>query len=295
MSFHVGLLYSTHRFLDFAMENQIRADEVSQMQERFELTPARQVYKVSQECNWIRISADGFVEVSERGKQIQQVGDASEKLRLQLPDLIDYHKPPWSKKIMYGREEARSSMPPNVEQCFKECGLFDAWSVDLIKTWDGLSTSARSRRSDALQEVGRQAELWSLKYEEKRTRKRPIWQSLESAYSGYDLLSVKSAKDRTRLRIEVKGSERPPRQSTFFLTRQEWSTATRSSNYHFHLWFVSRQPKLFVVDYKHVIEHIAENRGKGSWHNLEIPFSAFSMFGKDIKISQYPMVGLEVS
>lgn len=287
MSFHVGLLYSTHDFLDLVVSDTIRANEFSRLNEKFTLAPAHEVYRVSQDCNWIRVSDDGTIEVSERGKSIHAVHDAGERLRLQLADLIAFHNPPWAKKLMYGRREAIPALPTNAEQCFRESGLLDKWTDELIRCWDELGKNARIRRSDNLHEVGRQAELWSVQFEKHRTGKEPAWQSLDSSFAGYDVLSEKSKRSSKALRIEVKGSERKPNQATFHVSKHEWKTAYRLGDYQFHLWFVSEFPKLYVVDYTYVDDHISVNQGDGKWSSVEVPFSPFLNFEKRIQLPKY--------
>lgn len=294
MSFHVGLLYSTHDLLNLAMSDTIKASEFSKLVDKFTLAPAHEVYRISQDCNWIRVSEDGLIKVSERGEVIQGAQDAEARLRLQLADLIDFHNPPWAKKLMYGRQEALPALPSDAEQCFKESGLLDKWSDELIRCWDGFGKFARIRRSDNLLEIGRQAEQWSVQFETHRTDTPPEWQSLDSAFAGFDVLSVKTKRNSKALRIEVKGSERKPNQASFFVSRHEWKTATRLGNYQFHLWYVSKQPKLYVVDHKHVVNHISINQGNGEWSSVEVPFRPFLGFEKRIAPANYSLKSKEV-
>lgn len=291
MSFHVGLLYSTHQFLDLVASNTIRANEFAKLDDKFALVPAQEVYRVAQDCNWVRISKDGVIEVSERGEAIHAHRDAYARLRLQIADLIDFHDPPWAKKLMYGRSEALPALPPDAEQCFKESGLLDDWSDEVIKCWDNFGKSARMRRSDDLHEVGRQAEQWSVLFEKRRTGKVPIWQSLDSAFAGFDVLSVKTRRNSNALRIEVKGSERKPKEATFFVSRNEWKTANRPGNYQFHLWYVSNHPKLYVVNHARVADHISINQGDGAWSAVEVPFRPFLEFEKRISTAEYALDG----
>ena len=77
MSFHVGLLYSTHDLLNLAASDAIKASEFSKLDDKFTLAPAHDVYRISQDCNWIRVSEDGLIKVSERGEVIQGAQDAA--------------------------------------------------------------------------------------------------------------------------------------------------------------------------------------------------------------------------
>lgn len=287
MSFHVGLLYSTHDFLDLVVSGMIKADEFKNLEEKFTLVPASDVYKVAQACNWIRIAQDGVIIPSERGKKIQSIPDASQKLRLQIADLIDTHNPAWARKLMYGRREALPGMPEDAEQCFRESGLLDEWSGEIIREWDNLGKNARQRRSESSQKIGRQAELWAVQFEEVRTEGAPELIALESSFAGFDVLSQLSRANDKVLRIEVKGSTRRPNEASFFITRNEWATANRLGNYKFHLWFVSTDPKLYVVDYKKVEGHISLNQGNGNWSTVEIPYKPFLDCEKRIRAAEY--------
>src|SRR5262249_38882254 len=69
-------------------------------------------------------------------------------------------------------------------------------------------------------------------------------------FVGYDVLSRLTSTDPTPLPIEVKGSERRPKEADFVITRNEFRTAQGSETYTFHLWYVSRPPQLFVVPFE---------------------------------------------
>jgi hypothetical protein len=78
--------------------------------------------------------------------------------------------------------------------------------------------------------------------------------------------------------IEVKGSERRPKEADFVFTRNEYRTAQDSDNYVVHLWFVGDPKLLFVVPFKEVAQHLPRDSGKGAWENTRIPFAPFASF-----------------
>lgn len=275
MSFSVGILYSTQEFLEFAAINQIAAKGMVATKTKFGISPSDAVFDVSQENKWILVDANGFVQLTESGEMIRRGATALERLRLQLPYLISTYKPTWANRLQYGREPAKSAMPSNVEQCFEEAGLFEDWNNELIQYWSELGKESRARLSHTLGNIGLQAEAWSREYEQFRTRNTPLWKSLDTSFAGYDILSVRSRRNRNVLRIEVKGSLLAPKQAIFNVTENEWETASRSGNYFFHLWLVASPPRLFVVSYRDVRLHISKNRGDGKWKNIAIPYRPF--------------------
>jgi hypothetical protein len=267
----------------------IRATEFSNLEEKFTLVPAKDVYAVSQECNWIRISEDGLIRPSERGEIIQAVKEPENRLQLQLEDLIKIYNPPWAKRIIYGRKETLPALPSDAEQCFKESGLFDVWTKGLRRAWDELGRYVQTKRSEGLFKIGRQAEEWTVIFEAQRTEVEPDWVALDTTFAGFDVLSRKSKRSSKPLRIEVKGSERKPGQASFFVTRHEWKTANQLGDYQFHLWFVSENPKLYVVNFKHVAAHISINQGDGEWSAVEVPYKPFHHLERKIDAAGFPL------
>lgn len=94
----------------------------------------------------------------------------------------------------------------------------------------------RGIKSSVLSQTGRTGERLSLAFEKDRTGKQPIWQSIESNLSGFDILSCLSDMDASPLQIEVKASENSWNYADFHLTANEWESATLARNYMFHLW-----------------------------------------------------------
>ena len=277
MSFSVGILYSVQEFLRFAHTTPLSAELFSK-QTRFVLVSPQEILQVSQDCNWVRLTIDGTIVVTERGQIIIEAIDANLRLRLQIEDLISFFRPSWSARIRFGREETIPYMPPDVKQCFVESGLMDPWDDDLIRWWKSEGQVARMRHGDKLAHTGHRAEKLTNEYEGKRTGQSPDWIALDTTFAGFDFLSRCSRADLTELRIEVKGSERPPKNADFVLTRKESDTAKDDKPYVVHLWYVSDNPQLFVVPYPEIAKHIPEDRCSGQWQQTRIPFSPFNVF-----------------
>ena len=177
---------------------------------------------MAQDCKWITVSESGMIEVSVFGEQIRQAPNEAARLRLQISDLIKHEAPPWAKKLMYGRKEALVGMPSEAVQCFEECGLMEDWDEELIREWYRLGRDIRLRRSDANSDTGLQAEKWTFDFEKLRVGISPRWISLDTSFAGFDILSQVSKANAKRRRIEVKGSELPLSQASFYVTNNEW-------------------------------------------------------------------------
>jgi hypothetical protein len=187
--------------------------------------------------------------------------------------------------MIQGRFEALKAMPNDARQCFEDCGLIESTADDIVAWWDKATGSLRTERSKALHEIGRRAEKFSLQFERTRTGKDPLWQGLETAVAGYDVLSVVDGRSETRLKIEVKGSSMKKSEASFFVTRSEWNTATTSRAYQFHLWLVREEPKLFVVPAQDVLPHIPADQGSGKWNGAELFFRDFSAYEQPVAMS----------
>lgn len=117
-------------------------------------------------------------------------------------------------------------------------------------------------------------------YEGERTGHDPEWICLDSNYAGYDVLSHLSDADDSPLPIEVKGSERRPKEADFVITRNEVRAAQDSERYVIHLWFVSPNRQLFIVPFEVVAEHLPIDQLDGVWETTRIPFAPFAAFRK---------------
>lgn len=273
--FSVGVLYSSQSFLRLVRDQAITVELFRESFRRFEVADAAAVLALVQKCQWANVSRDGALRLTDRGHVIAELVDEGHFLRAQLADLIAIESPPWAKRILLGRAEAQRSMPTNVEQCFKSCGLFEGNDDAVVEWWDFVALSIRSKKSGFNLRIGRLAERLTVTQERARTGKEPKWQAIESNVSGFDVLSVKDRDRSEVLRIEVKGSTMRLKEATFFVTRNEWETAINSMNYEFHLWLLHEQPRLFVVEVNTLETHLPINQGGGKWENTQLRYMDF--------------------
>ncbi len=275
MPFSVGVLYSAQKLIKMASESSFKLEDFLKSFDTFELADTDKILEICQHCNWVKVNNSGVIEVGENGAIIAQYDSAVLRLREQIKSAILIYQPPWAKKLKDGRNEAKKVFPKGVSQCFKEGGLFDDWNEDLIDWWDDLAQTVRAQRNEELLKVGRKAEKLSMDYELERTDQMPIWQSLDSNYSGFDILSVLDSSDLRKKKIEVKGTSLRLKEAYFILSRNEWDTAKKAGNYFFHLWLIKDPPNLIEVDALSIEPHIPSDNEQGSWQQTKIPFNIF--------------------
>jgi hypothetical protein len=278
MTFSVGVLYSSQTLLAIVESGGLDVGNFGASFSKIEVADASVVLATAQKCRWLRIESDGSIQLTERGHQIRGLSTGKECLREQLFDLLIAAPPPWARRMIQGRFEALQAMPDEAQQCFKDCELTEGTDDDVVGWWDRASGSVRSERTKLNHDVGRAAEKLSLVFEKRRTGREPIWQAVETSVSGFDVLSVVDTASEVKLKIEVKGSRMPKNQASFFVTRNEWNTATKSNAFHFHLWLVRDLPKLFVVPAKDVEPHIPNDQGSGRWENAQLLFKDFGKY-----------------
>lgn len=280
MSFSVGILYSAHEFAAYvAANNNIEIEEFKGAFSKFSLARPEDILQVSLKCNWIDFHPDGICRVTRQGKLLLEEDVPEKVLRMQICDLIHAEEPPWAAKIPHGRQEALKALPEEATQCFKEAGLLKGWDDDIIDWWDKLSVATRSHKSINLLITGRTAERLTMEHEEKRTGIPPHWQSIESNFSGYDILSRVSEEDSTPRKIEVKGTILSKKEAYFTVSHNEWQTAQKSEDYRFHLWCLKGSPVLMDVSAEEVGQHIPENKGDGKWETARIFYKCFGQEG----------------
>ncbi|WP_298261927.1 DUF3883 domain-containing protein [Bradyrhizobium sp.] len=277
--FSVGVLYSSQTLLEVVDQGRVDSANFATSFARIGVADGKVVLETAQNCRWLRILEDGAIRLTERGGQLRSIVSPEACLREQLYDVLMATPPAWSRKMVQGRFEALQAMPDDTRQCFKDCGLTDGSDDDTVTWWDRATSSLRSERSRLLNIVGRRAEKLSLGYERLRTGKEPLWQGFETNRAGFDVLSVVDATTDKRLKIEVKGSSMRKSEASFFVTRNEWNTATTSNAFQFHLWLVrDSAPKLFVVPAGDVKPHIPVDSGSGQWTGAELFFRDFGAF-----------------
>jgi hypothetical protein len=270
--FSVGLLYSIRDFLNLNLASGMTPETFAYYFNSYKYSTADKILSTTFKCGWAKINAIGNMELTERGEEIAKC-DYKAALLIQLEDIILNFNPVWASVLSKGRIEAKSFLPPDAFQCFKEAGLFDSITDYIVDFWDKLSLAYRNYTYQRQLEIGRIGEKLSFEYELKRTGKAPLWQAVESNLAGYDLLSIVDISISRRLKIEVKSTTSDVNLAKFHITKNEWQTALASENYIFHLWQIS-EPKLFIVSLEAVRNHIATNNGDGKWDIIEIPFNS---------------------
>lgn len=271
--FSVGLLYSSHDFLKLIPDIGMSPEQFKSYFGTFKYSTADNILELSFKCGWSKLTQDGLIEVSERGKIISH-NDYKSALLLQLEDLILNFNPVWASVLLKGRTEAKNFLPPDALQCFKESGLFDQLTDEIVKFWDKLTIAYRNYSQKRMTEIGRAGEKLSIDYERDRTGAEPIWQAVESNLSGFDLLSINDVNNRAKLQIEVKSTTSHLNFAKIHITKNEWLTAINSLNYIFHLWHLTDTPKLFIVPVNKIMPHISMDNGDGEWESVEIPFKS---------------------
>lgn len=271
--FSVGVLYSCRDFLRLIPDSGMTSDQFNTYFKTYKYSTADKILCVSFKCGWTKITQEGIIELTERGMSLVQY-DYKSALLFQLEDLISNYNPVWASLLAKGRVETKNFLPEDAFQCFKECGLFEKLTDEIITYWDNLALAYRNYAQKQIIEVGRNGEKLSYDYEKERTGNVPVWQSIESNLAGFDILSINAKNDSKKLMIEVKSTTSKIEYAKVHLTRNEWETAVSSLNYIFHLWHISDKPSLFIVPVDVISDHIAENKGKGRWESIEIPFQA---------------------
>lgn len=203
--------------------------------------------------------------------------DARLSIRKGLTVLIHRHLPMWSKFFPYGRKRLAVALTQDELQTFKSAGLFEEHpSSGVVEWWDALATKMRALADEALNAQGREGEVLSLDYEQKRLSshgigEKPRWTAIEDNGAGYDITSYDPTPFGLKNRlIEVKTTTwNPPR---MILSRREWDVAVKYGDaYFFHLWRLP-SAELTVLSQADVAAHIPTDCGKGAWTEVEIRF-----------------------
>ncbi|QSQ31172.1 DUF3883 domain-containing protein [Xanthomonas translucens] len=225
---------------------------------------------------WAEINSYGNVVATARGQSVRALQMTEQRLRRALLDIVEATEPPWLQNARFGRRRFLQYAPVEILQVCDEAGLVDGVDDDTVAFWDALAGSARGLHDVQLNEIGREGERLTLKYEASRTKKQPKWVALDSNEDGYDVLSQMDIEDSRRLCIEVKTS-RQGLLGSFYLTRNEWESAQSLLNFCMHLWDVSKSvPRLAVLTIAALRDHLPADCGSGSWSLVKVPFSAFS-------------------
>lgn len=284
MIFSVGQLHSSIRMIEIASATPVNSNSILQEMGTVIVCPADSVLNLCLRCNWLEIATKGLLKITRRGEVLLAQTNYENRLREQLVDIISL-RPTWASNIKHGRREFNRNVPADVSQCFREAGMmYEPLNDTIIAWWDRLSILVRGYRNEELLGIGRRGERLSMDYEKKRTGSQPYWQSIETNFSGYDILSSVSSADSTSLQIEVKASEIGMNSAVMHVTANEWRAAQSAMAFKFHLWLLKDNPRLAVLDINDVEPHIPDNRGDGKWSDVQIKYSTFS--GKFLEIKQ---------
>lgn len=236
------------------------------------------VLKLSQDIGWIRANDSGIAVLAPAGSRLLALDSRGPaRLRRALLDYVEAVRPPWTKLALDGRSRTLQFAPVGFAQLMSEAYLADGYDDEVIEFWDRLAAIARGQDDIRLCEIGRRGERLTLAYEMHRTGLAPIWRSIESNADGYDVLSVVSRDDHAQRQIEVKTSTLGL-SGSFHLTRNEWEIAETMQYHVFHLWDLRREdaPKLAIVPRAVMASHVPQDKGRGSWKEVEIPFGEFA-------------------
>jgi len=271
-----GILVSSHHLLRELLEH----EEIDTLSRYIKInsidgTKTLDVVDTIKACKWIEIIGDA-VKLTSRGIQIAQNFDI-EIRRLMIGDYIKYSNDSWISIVPRGRKECSPYLPPDVLACINKAGLLIVPVTDeIVLWWDQQAQSVRKEQELYTLEIGRIGEKLTIDYEKRRTKKNPIWKSIESNLAGYDVLSIIEEGSTIKLTIEVKTSEKPIEAAYAYITRHEWDVAIDSSNYLFHFWHIEGNlKKLAVLDVMEIKPNIPNDEGDGEWQKVTIPFNIY--------------------
>ena len=183
--FHVGTLYGCQQLLKLIednLDNPFTGKEFMDAYGRkYGTSPTEKALEISRNGGWInsdlsKLTEDGKVELklTKKGKNLCSLRTPSEKLRIQIKELIINERPNWFNLFRYGRSEVINWLGKDnksVIQCIEAAKLLDNTDDNTIEWWDELDALSRGIKNDSQKETGRIAEKKSLSIELKRTGK----------------------------------------------------------------------------------------------------------------------------
>lgn len=278
----VEVIWSSYTLLKRISEYTIRTTEDIYIKNLSSVS-ADALMEMALTCRWIAKDNDLFV-LTKQGEAIVNTKEFGERAKIILSDYVCYVTPAWARRIPYGRQEAFIFMTKDEQACFYEAGLMDENPGDaVIGWWDQISSFLRKTEADRKTEIGRKGEYLTILYEQKRTGRQPQWISLDSNLSGYDVISQQTREDLSVLLIEVKSTEKSIETADFFVSVNEWHTASNTENYKFYLWcFYGGKKQLAIIQSRQSFHYIPTNNKSGEWQMVRIPFASFSEAFKEI-------------
>ena len=234
------------------------------------------------QCGWLEV-VDRKFRLTDSGERLLEMFDGIiidiSLWRSVLKDYILCSKPAWAHRIPAGRKEAFIFMQDEEKRCFLEAKLMiSPPSSDVVMWWDEIAKNERENVNEQLNVTGRVGERLTIEYEQQRTGKQPIWQSIETNLVGYDLISQRDEKSTDEILIEVKTSVCDLEHAKMSVSRHEWEVANYQYNYKryfFYLWCLSEGKKLAIISVADINEHIPSESGNGHWSSISIPFNTF--------------------
>lgn len=203
-------------------------------------------------------------------------GDRSSRFRALLERLILTFRPSWGLAIPRGRRFVASYMPPNTLQCFESARLYETpLDVTARQWWDRIAAEFRSLDDARKLATGRAGEERTMQYETARMAAAdrpdlvPEWVALEDNTVGYDVRSFRfDGPQEHPLLIEVKATTLLP--VRFFVSRNEWRRAiARPDSHVFYIWHLPSDT-LTQIRPEELSAHIPEDRGAGTWQEVEV-------------------------
>ena len=272
-----GVAYGCFNLMRIVNEHRLSLSRVSSEVPRFESLRTADLLELCQRLNWIGANDAGEAALTLAGNHLLSIDSERQRLRQALIHYVQVERPDWLQLSIDGRLRCMKFGPSGIVQTISEAYLAEGYEPDVIAFWDLLAAIARGQRSAALSAIGRRGERLTLSFEKRRTGREPAWRSIESNSDGYDVLSVTSSADLTRVQIEVKVSTMGIRGS-LHLTRNEWDQTELMAQHTLHLWDLrdDASPRLAIVRRAKVHAHIPVDQVSGRWTDVEIPFSAFA-------------------
>jgi len=201
--------------------------------------------------------------------------------RRMLMHMIVVEHPKWIRFLRMGPTDVFvSKLTSNERQLFRELDLLAPEDVlrdaNAEKWWYQAQNLGWEIENMIRSEHGKIGEGLSMDLEETRTGLRPIWVSRKDGGAGFDIQSIQAHNDPRQKLIEVKATT----SGSVYVTRNEAKICDENrDSYCFHIWRLNLDERmkslLCTLNAEEVLQHIPENRGIGSWVNVEIPIRAF--------------------
>ena len=273
-----GVLYRSCALIEQLAESPTRREEVlsSFSEDTFRNVKVDDVLAVSLRAGWIVENEDGRLVATVSGRELIDARNSQMRMRIQVDRLIEVMQPDWAAMAVQGRQALLNYADPNVRQCFKEAGLTEEHSEDVVAWWDRLAGRFRGAKDYQYTEIGRRGERLSFLREFSRTGVEPTWVALELSDVGYDLVSRVSGDDENPLLIEVKTTTQSWDFARFFVSRHEWDVMSASNRAVFHLWCVKEIPAQHcTITIEQLQRHVPQDSGNGEWKKFACPFNDF--------------------